>query len=133
MKIQIVPALVLAFLIAAILAVGHAATYTPASGRIQIVIVPPADPTVTSYNLYASTNLAAPLATWQLVTNVPAYSTNGTGVALQTTNLWIQIIPGEVYFFATSSNWFWESGPSNITNTPAMPAWPSLAPPGRTN
>jgi hypothetical protein len=110
---------------------GSAFTYAPPSGRVTLSWSY-TDPTVQSFNLYGSTNLAAPITNWTCLTNVPGWTTNGA-VSWITTNLTIQIQPGQMFFFMTASNSFWESVPSNIISTPAMPSMPTNPTLTRTN
>lgn len=74
-------------------------------------------PGVATFKLYSSTDLAIPLANWTLLTNVPGTQTNVT----------IQMNPGAMWFYLTASNFWGETGPSNITNTPVVPAATNLA------
>lgn len=62
-----------------------------------------------SVQVYSSTNIAAPLKTWAIITNVPA-----------TTNvLQIQVNPGRAFYAATFSNFWGVSDFSNVAGTPA--------------
>lgn len=54
------------------------------------------------FNLYSSTNVALPVSTWPLLTNVSG------------TNVVVQINPGQCFYFCTASNEFGESIPSNV-------------------
>lgn len=63
-----------------------------------------------TFNVYHSPDATAPVSTWQRLTNVV-----GTNRATVT------VIPGEHYFIVTASNFWGESGPSNIASTPAVP------------
>jgi hypothetical protein len=73
-----------------------------------------------SFRLYSHTNVAEPTVNWQLITNFPAYQ--GEPPAIVTT-ITVQLEPGMMFFFLTSSN-MWDGGTestrSNITNTPAL-------------
>ena len=84
-----------------------------------------------SFNIYWSTNLASPLASWTLLTNVPCpiIGTNvdaATGFPNYTrqlsTNATILVQPGQAFFFCTSSNLWGESIPSNAAGTPPIPS-----------
>ena len=62
-----------------------------------------------SVQVYSSTNIAAPLKTWAIITNVPA-----------TTNvIQIQVIPGKAFYACTFSNFWGISDFSNVAGTPA--------------
>jgi len=66
---------------------------------------PPSEIPNVSFNIYFSTNIATPVANWTLITNV-------TG-----TNTTVAIAPGNGFWFATASNEFGESIPSNIATS----------------
>ena len=57
-----------------------------------------------AYNVYQSTNVAGP---WQCVG-----TTSGT-------NYILTVEPAAYFFFVTASNFWGESGPSNLASTPA--------------
>lgn len=61
-----------------------------------------------TFKVYSTTNIAVPMTNWQVSTIV------GTTTAAQVT-----MAPSRRFFFVTASNIWGESGPSNITNTPA--------------
>lgn len=97
-------------------------TFQPPSGRINLVWDYPY-PAPLAFNIYASPNVSAPLTNWVLFTNVPGTSTDGTNT-WTTTNVSVTITPGQMFFFCTASNSFWESIPSNVCNTPPLPPMP---------
>jgi len=70
----------------------------------------PSNVQVDVFKIYSSTNVNLPLTNWALISTVPG--TNATA------NFLIQ--PGIWFFYCTASNFWGESGPSNITNTPAV-------------
>lgn len=96
-------------------------TYQPPSGRVILAWDYPA-PAPQSFNVYASGDVSAPMSNWALLTNVPGTSTDGTNT-WATTNVMVTIVPGQMFFFCTASN-FWESIPSNVISTPILPPMP---------
>jgi hypothetical protein len=77
---------------------------------VQVYWNPPASGSPDLYKLYATNDAAAPLNTWPLLTAIPGNVTNAS----------LSLVPGQVFFYLTASNFWGESGPSNITNTPAV-------------
>lgn len=77
-----------------------------------------------SFRIYSTTNLALPLTSWSLFTNI--YLTNLTMKTVGTTNsfsFFFQQIPQQQYFAVRTYSAFYnlESDFSNVTNTPAPP------------
>ena len=77
------------------------------------------------FKVYGSTNLIAPLNTWSLLTNIPGSVMTATN-SFPSTNAQVVIQPGVMFFYLTASNLWGETGPSNITNTPAVPVATNL-------
>jgi hypothetical protein len=73
-----------------------------------------------SYNLYGSNNLTVPLSQWPLLSNIPAVTVSGTN-SWPTTNLTVVMTPSAFFFYLTASNFWGESGPSNVAGTPVVP------------
>lgn len=63
------------------------------------------------FKLYCSADMAVPLNLWTNVATVAGTNTCITNVML----------PGKMFFYVTASNFWGESGPSNVTNTPVVP------------
>lgn len=61
----------------------------------------PSEVSNVTFNIYFSTNVALPTTNWTLITNISG------------TNVTIQVSPGQGFYFATASNAFGESLPSN--------------------
>lgn len=81
------------------------------------------------FNIYSTTNLAAPISSWQFESNVTAFNSiqrNGTNFVIEDTNylyaLTLRIQPGQRFFVATASNFWMESATSNIASTPPLPS-----------
>lgn len=77
-----------------------------------------------SFRIYSTTNVALPLTSWPLFTNL--YSTNLTIKTIGITNsisFFFQQIPQQQYFAVKTYSAFYnlESDFSNVTNTPAPP------------
>lgn len=60
---------------------------------------------VQAYKLYQATSVIGP---WTHVASTA------------NTSLVVNLAPGQYFFFVTASNFWGESGPSNITNTPTV-------------
>jgi hypothetical protein len=80
----------------------------PPTGQVLLSFNYPSNELVNglSFNFYHSTSLTG----WTLLTNFPATNTTYA----------ITINPGQHFFFVTASNFWGESIPSNITNTPIL-------------
>lgn len=86
---------------------------TPPTGRVTLAWDYPTNELSTDlwFNIYETTNLAAPLTNWNCLTNVLG------------TNLTASVIvqPGAHFFVATASNFWGESLTSNVASTPILP------------
>lgn len=67
------------------------------------------------FKLYHSSDLSVPQTNWLVLTNVA-----GTNLAVT-----LSVIPGAHFFYLTASNWWGESGPSNLVLTPPVAVSPS--------
>ena len=90
------------------------------SGPTSVTLGWDPEPGIDFFKLYASSNVAAPINTWTLLTNIPGTVVTPTNSYPQT-NVQVAIEPGAMFFYLTASNLWGETGPSNITNTPPLP------------
>jgi hypothetical protein len=87
-----------------------AAFAPPINGRVRLLFYyPPEQLTNVTFNVYHSINIAVPLTNWSILTNISQ------------TQVDLDVIPGEHFFYITATNFWGESGPSNIANTPSVP------------
>lgn len=100
--------------IAALAALAAVASVPMVPTNITLSWNPQAD--VDSFYLYGSTNLNAPMP-WPAVTNTPGTNSQIT----------IQILPSQQFFYLTASNFWGESGPSNTVRTPPSVAAGAVA------
>ena len=64
-----------------------------------------------TFKVYSSATMVLPLESWPVLTNV-----SGTNLSVK-----LQILPGQRFFYMTASNFWGESGPSNLIGTPPLP------------
>jgi hypothetical protein len=88
------------------------AAVTP-SGKVTLAWDYPASELSTNltFRVYSSATMQLPITAWPVLTNVV-----GTNLSVQVT-----VAPGQRFFFLTASNFWGESGPSNLANTPPLP------------
>jgi len=80
------------------------------NGHIKLYWDYPANElTNVTFNVYSTTNIALPLTNWLVMTNV------------NSTNVVLDITPGQRYFYATATNFWGESDPSTVASVPATP------------
>lgn len=81
------------------------------SGPVPVTIYwsYPATNQVDSFYVYYTTNVILPMP-WTPLTNSPGTQLNAT----------VSLTPGQYYFYVTASNFWGESGTSNVTNTPTI-------------
>lgn len=65
------------------------------------------------YNVYGSNDLTGSWSNWPVLMSVTD------------TNAFYAMTPGQMFFFVTASNFWGESGPSNLTNTPNVATNPA--------
>ncbi len=83
--------------------------FAPPNGHIRLTWdYPAAEMTDTTFNVHYSTDLAVPMTSWLVMTNV------------STTNVDLTITPGKMFFYVTATNFWGESDPSNVVHTPGV-------------
>ena len=65
---------------------------------------------VDAFKIYGTNDITAPLTNWPLLITVPGNVTQALYI----------MQPGQTFFYVTASNFWGESGPSNVTNTPTV-------------
>ncbi len=81
--------------------------FAPPNGHIRLLWDYPVDAD-TTFNIHYSTDLAVPMTSWLVLTNV------------STTNVDLDITPGKMFFYVTATNFWGESDPSNVAHTPGV-------------
>ena len=71
----------------------------------------PSNVQVDVFKIYSSTHVNLPTTNWTLISTVSGTNTSAPFL----------LQPGIWFFYCTASNFWGETGPSNITNTPAVP------------
>lgn len=68
-----------------------------------------AQPDVDAFKVYGTNDISAPLSSWPLLATVPG----------SVPEAFLPLAPGKMFFYVTASNYWGESLPSNVTNTPS--------------
>lgn len=85
------------------------------SGPTRIVLSwdpSPSTTNVDAYCLYESQTVSTPLTNWLKFAVIPGWTN---------TTFQFSVVPGQWFFYATASNFWGESDPSNVRATPEVP------------
>lgn len=89
-----------------------------------------ADDPPDAFYIHYSQDIGSPIANWPVLMGVPGTTTIGTN-SWTTTNAVLPLLPGAYFFYATASNFWGESEPSNQISTPPPTIMPRMRSPHR--